>query len=31
LQNQVRFISKNHVSDYISIISKNYLSTFTGQ
>jgi hypothetical protein len=31
LQNQVRFISKNHVIDYISIISKNFLSTFTGQ
>jgi hypothetical protein len=31
LQNQVRFISKNRVIDYISIISKNYLSTFTGQ
>ena len=26
LQNQVRFISKNRVIDYISIISKNYLS-----
>lgn len=28
---QIRFISKLHVNDYISTISKNYLSTFTGQ
>ena len=28
---QIRFISKHHVNDYISTISKNYLSTFTGQ
>ena len=28
---QIRFISKYHVIDYISTISKNYLSTFTGQ
>ena len=28
---QIRFISKHHVIDYISTISKNYLSTFTGQ
>ena len=31
LQNQVRFIYKIRIIDYISIISKNYLSTFTGQ
>jgi hypothetical protein len=28
---QIRFISKHHVNDYISTISKNYLSAFTGQ
>ena len=28
---QIRFISKHHVNDYISTISKNYLFTFTGQ
>jgi len=28
---QIRFISKHHINGYISTISKNYLSTFTGQ